>query len=125
LPPDDCLVFGEENPTEGEDPISWATWSDGAAGSPTIIGDADWGKLQLVVSEEGRSEVYNYGNSLPRIYTITENFYGTGQGTATLQIRGDTASFNQDDGEPPNWENYTVPITRSWQYVQVREIKSA
>lgn len=92
---------------------------------PTIIGDADWGKLELLVAEEGRSEVYNFGNALPRIYTLTEDFYGAGQGTATLQIRGDTDPFVQDDGEPPNWEAYAAPITRDWQYVQVREIKTA
>lgn len=117
-------VFGEQNPTEGETPVSWATWSDGAAGSPTISGDADWGKLELAIGEEGRSAVYDIGaDGYDHIFIVNENVYGTGQGTATLQIRGSAASFNQDDGEPPNWENYTAPITRSWRYVQIRETK--
>ncbi len=29
-------AFGEQNPTNGEDPVSWQTWSDGAAGAPWI-----------------------------------------------------------------------------------------
>ena len=37
-----------------------------------------------------------------------------------LMIRGDTASFLQDD-DPPSWEEYSAPITRTWRYVQVRE----
>ena len=114
-------AFGEESPTEGEAAVSWATWSDGAAGAPTIVGDADWGKLQLVIGEEGRSAVYDLGDSVERIYTVTENRYGTGQGSATLQIRGSADAFSQDDGEPPNWESYTEPVTRSWRYIQVRE----
>jgi len=108
----------------GESPVSWTTWSDGAGGAPTITGDPDWGKLELTIGEEGRSNVVDLTNATERIYTITENLYGTGSGVATLQIRGDTNVFLQDAGEPPNWENYTVPITRTWRYVQVREIKS-
>jgi hypothetical protein len=74
-------------------------------------------------NDEGRSQVYDLGDATPRIYTVLENFYGAGQGAATLQIRGDTDPFNQDDGEPPNWENYVAPITRSWRYIQVRAVK--
>jgi len=106
----------------GETPVSWATWSDGAAGAPTIVGDADWGKLQLVDGEEGRSAVYDMGSAMSLVWIVTENRYGTGQGWADLQIRGDTNPFNQDDALP-NWENYTVPILRTWRYVQVRESK--
>lgn len=105
----------------GEMPEEWSTWSDGAGGDPTVDGDPDWGKLYLACGEEGRSLVYDLSDVTPRIFTLTENRYGAGQGTATLQIRGQAGVFNQDDGEPPNWENYTVPIIRSWRYVQVRE----
>lgn len=119
------IAYGENNTTQGETEVSWATWSNGAGGTPTIIGDADWGKLELAVGQEGRSAVLDIGNSYERIYKLTENRYGTGQETATLQIRGDTSSFLQDAGEPPNWETYSTPITRTWRYVQVREIKSS
>ena len=121
----DCIAWGEENPLAGEHPVPWTTWSDGAGGDPTIDGDPQWGKLKLLVSEEGRSEVIDMGTLVERIYTIDENLYGTGSGTATLQIRGDSSVFTQDSGEPPNWEDYTVPITRTWRYVQVREIKTS
>ncbi len=105
--------------------MSWATWSNGAGGAPSIVGDANWGKLELTVGTEGRSGIIDMGDALERIYTLTENLYGTGQGTATLQIRGDINPFTQDSGEPPNWENYTVPLTRAWRYIQVREIKTS
>jgi hypothetical protein len=107
----------------GETPVSWQTFSDGAAGVPTIVGDADWGKLYLDPGEEGRSAVYDMGSGVDCIWVVTENRYGTGQGWATLQIRGDTNPFNQDDALP-DWENYAEPITRGWRYVQVREIKT-
>ena len=52
-------AFGEgpSEPAGGEDPVSWQTWSDGAAGIPDVVGDADWGKMKLDFHppEEGRS----------------------------------------------------------------------
>lgn len=121
-PPYDYIkAFGEQNPTQNETPVSWQTWSDGAGGTPTILGDSDWGKLKLVSGEEGRSAVYNIGTTGTYIFTLEENRYGSGTGTATLQIRGDTTSFSQDD-VVPTWENYTVPISRYWNYTQVRLI---
>ena len=117
-------MWGEEFPLAGETPVSWAVWSDGAGGSPVIDGDADWGKLKLILGDEGRSNVIDLGVATELIFTLTENLYGTGSGSATLQIRGDINVFTQDSGEPPNWENYAIPITRTWRYIQVREIKS-
>lgn len=113
-------AFGEENPTLGEDPVSWQTFSDGAAGIPDVVGDVDWGKLKLdLLGEEGRSAVYDLGAAATRKFTITENRYGTGAESATIQIRGDTSSFLQDDVLPA-WETYTVPVSKGYRYVQVR-----
>ena len=126
IPP--CLgeyAFGEQNPLAGEYPRSWQTWSDGAASVPTIIGDVNWGQVELGAGEEARSAVYDLGTDNNRMLTIEENRYGSGSGSATLQIRGDVNPFVQDSGEPPNWETYTVPIYKTWRYVQVRAIKSA
>ena len=118
-------AFGEQNPTQGEDAVSWQTWSDGAAGIPTITGDADWGKLTLDLSgEEGRSAVYDLGSAATRKFTLTENRYGTGAEDAVLQIRGSITSFLQDAAVPV-WEEYTAPISRYWRYVQVSETTSA
>jgi hypothetical protein len=117
------VAFGEQSPSQGETAVSWATWSDGAGGAPTISGDADWGKLQLLSGEEGRSQVYDMGSIQTLIWTVTENRYGTGSGTAQLQIRGSTTSFAQDD-VTPSWENYSGPVEKTWRYVQVRETKS-
>lgn len=113
-------AFGEQNPTQGEDPVSWQTWSDGAAGVPTITGDADWGKLHLpLTGAEGRSAVYDHGSTATRTYTLTENRYGTGASTALLQYRTDTTAFAQDDATPA-WTTYTVPFSVSARYVQIR-----
>lgn len=114
-------AFGEQNPTLGEDAVSWQTWSDGAAGIPNVTVNADWGKLSLQLSgAEGRSAVYDLGSAATRKFTLTENRYGTGAEDALLQIRGDTSSFLQD-AVLPVWETYSVAISRGWRYVQVRE----
>jgi len=94
-----ALIFGEENPTEGETKVAWPTFDDGATGAVTVIGDANWGKLQLSGNDEARSAVYDFSNANNRGYRLTENEYGSGQGDATLQIRGSADSFEQDDGE--------------------------
>lgn len=106
----------------GETASPWTLWDDGAGGPATVSGDSSWGKLNLGIGTEARSRVYDFGDANSRQYYLTENRYGTGQGTATLQIRGDTAPFIQDDNSV-TWETYTVPITRFWRYVQVREMK--
>lgn len=98
--------------------------SDGAGGKPTIIGDQDWGQLELDITEEGRSAVYDFGNSNNRTITVTENKYQAGQGTATLQIRGQGAAFLQDDVAPA-WETYSSSVNRTWRYIQVRSIKQS
>jgi hypothetical protein len=119
------LAFGEQTVSQGESPVPWPTWDDGAAGAVTVTGDANWGQLTLSVGKEGRSAVYDLGDANPRTYTLTLNRYGSGSGTSTLQIRGKTTSFTIDEGEPPNWATYTVPTLQSWRYIQVREIKSS
>jgi len=124
MPDTGGLAFGEQNPTQGESPESWQTWSDGAAGIPTVVGDADWGKLELAITEEGRSKVYDMSDSSLRTITLTENRYGTGQDTATLQYRISDALFLQDDVLPA-WNNYTIPVSETFRYIQVREIKSS
>jgi len=121
------IVFGEEYPLEGEAGISWQTWSDGAAGLPTVVGDSDWGNLQLGTSvSESRSAVYDLTNENLRIFTLTENRYGAGAlpEQATLQIRGDSSAFLQDDASP-DWTDYASPLTRTWRYVQIREVKQS
>lgn len=115
-------AYGEQTPTLGETAVSWQTWSDGNGNIPTIDGNADWGKLNLdLAGEEGRSAVYDLGSSHARTFTLTENRYGTGGESATLQIRGDTTIFTQDVYSP-NWETYSGSVSKTWQYVQIREV---
>lgn len=112
-------AFGEENPTEGETPESWATWSDGAAGNPTIIGDADWGQLKVQLNASGQSAVKDLGSTKNRIIVLTRDKYGSGSGSITIYIRGQAATFNQDDGSPA-WEEYTTPINKDWRFIQTK-----
>ena len=126
------LAFGVALPTTAnESPISWDSengaaigWSNGAGASVTVSGDASWGKMELDIGEQGRSQVYDMGAVYTYTFTITENRYGTGSGTATLQYRTDTSAFLQDDANPA-WTTYTVPFAVSCRYVQIRYIKSS
>ena len=111
-------AFGEENPTD-ENPESWVTWSDGAAGSPTIIGDADWGQLKVQLNASGQSAVKDLGSVKARIIVLKRDKYGSGSGSITIYIRGQAATFNQDDGSP-SWEEYTIPIRKDWRYIQAK-----
>lgn len=113
------LAWGEESPTEGEIAAPWSVWSDGAGGTPTITGDQDWGILSIDTDDEGRSNVYDFSNFVSRTYTLTLNRYGSGSGTPVVQIRGQNTSFLQDDVSP-SWETYSVPVAKTWRYVQVR-----
>jgi hypothetical protein len=113
------LAWGEESPNQGEVATPWNNWSDGAGGLPTIIDSQLWGALSVESAEEGRSQVYDFGSSTSRTYTLTLNRYGSGSGTPVVQIRGQNTSFNQDDISP-SWETYSTPVAKTWRYVQVR-----
>jgi len=111
-------AFGEQNPTD-ENQESWATWSDGAAGSPTIIGDADWGQLKVWLNASGQSAVKDLGSTKNRIIVVKRDKYGSGSGSITIYIRGQATSFTQDEGSP-SWEEYTTPVNKNWRYIQTR-----
>lgn len=116
-----AYAFGEQNPTQGEQPISWQTWSNGSGSVPTIQGDQNWGRMQLnTTNDQGRSAVYDLGSQMSYLFTLTKNRYGGGTGTATMQIRGSTGIFGQDDLTPV-WSDYLAPVTQTWRYVQVRD----
>ena len=76
------------------------------------------------MNEKGHSKVYDFGDAVDRIITLTENRYGAGQGTATLQMRGQAAVFTQDAANPA-WEAYSAPASKDWRFIQVREIKES
>ena len=113
-----ALSYGEETPTEGETTVGWDTWSDGAGGTPTIVGDATWGKIQLLTGEIAHGPVYNIGAGTHNI-KFTENKYGSGTGDFKIYIRGQAGVFTQD-AETPSWEEYTTQVIKTWEYVQVK-----
>ncbi len=82
----------------------------------------DWGKVQLSGGDEGRSAVYNLGTADNRQHTLNEDRYGVGQGFATLYIRGQATSFDQDDAMPA-WEEYTNPTLKTWRWMQIKAEK--
>ena len=94
-----AISYGEENPTDGEATVGWDTWSDGAGGTPTIVGDATWGKIQLLTGEIAHGPVYNVGAGSHNI-KFTENKYGSGTGNFKIYIRGQAGVFTQDAGTP-------------------------
>lgn len=118
LEPVGALVFGEQNPTDGETPIKWSTWS----GTGSITGDADWGKLHLENGQSQVGSVYDHGTAENRQYSLTLNKYGTGQGSATLSYRGSASAFNTNDVSP-SWTPYTGVFTATWRYIQVKEAR--
>ena len=115
------MAFGEQSPTSGETPISWQSFDDGAGGAPETSGDADWGKIVVQSGNEVRSRVYDLGDTTQRTFTIAIDTYGSGSGSGTVQIRGNSSYFAQDDVSP-SW--VSAPQTQSWQFVQVRITKS-
>ena len=106
----------------GEEAESWQTWRDEVGNVPTIIGDADWGQLELEFNEAGRSKVYGFTSTVKKLFTLTTNRYQAGQGTATIQIRGSATYFTQDDNVI-SWIDYTAPTGYEWKFVQIRVIK--
>ena len=109
------MAFGEQNPTDGETPISWATW----AGTGVIIGDINWGKLELNGGETQYSKVYDHGSAVLRQYQLTQNKYGTGQGSAVIQYRGSTTAFLATD-LTPTWNTYTGVFDATYRYIQIK-----
>ena len=86
-------AFGEQSPNQGEDAVSWQTWSDGAGGIPTVLVMLIGESYLTYTGAEGISAVYDLGSAVTRLFTLTRNRYGTGSATATLQIRGDTSTL--------------------------------
>lgn len=113
------IVFGEENPT-GELPITWQTWKKVDTSQPSVVGSADWGKVQLAFGEQILSPVSPVGESgRLRTFTLLSNKYGFGLGNLVVSIRGSDTPFDVYDVIPA-WETYTVPVARVWSYVQAR-----
>jgi len=78
--------------------------------------------LQLALNDEGRSKVYDFGISTLVKITLTENKYGTGQSSATIQYRYSDTTFNQDDVSPA-WNTYSTTTNVTFRFLQVRGIK--
>ena len=73
-----------------------------------------------VGGEVGVSDVVDLQLNTEKTFTLTRDAYGDGDGNVKISIRGQLGAFLWGDGEPPNWEVYTIPITRTWRYVQLK-----
>ncbi len=113
------IAWGELDPDPGESKESWATWSNGAGGSPTILGDADWGRLFLGKDGIAHSPVHHF-NALDSYTTLTKNKHGPdGVGSFKVYYRESDTPFLQDAGTPA-WDLYTNPVRLTKAYRQVR-----
>jgi len=117
-PPGTARAYGEESPSQGEYMISWATWLMSDGGAVSVLGDADWGKLQLYTGEIAQGPVFQLGIGTWPI-GIIKNRYGSGTGSFKTWVRGSTTNFSQLAGSP-SWEEWTGVVDRTWTYGQVR-----
>jgi hypothetical protein len=113
-----CITWGEIVPGPGESPEGWSFWSDGVGGSPIIIGDLDWGQLQLEPGDIAHSPVHHF-DSLNSVTAITLNNYGIGWGSVAVYYRESDIAFAQDD-LLPGWILYLGPIVLTKAFRQIR-----
>lgn len=114
-----AVAWGEQNPVT-EKPVSWQVWRRVDDGLPVLIGDVDWGRVALQVGEQILSDVQFMGDpGMLRTFTLLSNKYGFGSGSNVVSIRGSDTPFDLHDPTPA-WEPYTLPIVRTWSYVQAR-----
>jgi hypothetical protein len=111
-------TWGEQSPTEGERARPWSAWKLSGGGDIEISGDQSWGIAAVGSSDSLYSPVLFAGAGTHH-FSLLRDFYGSGIGTVSLYIRGDTSSFGQNDGSPA-WEAYTGPVDRTWTHVQMR-----
>jgi hypothetical protein len=113
------VTFGEEFPSS-EMSVVWQTWRKTDTTIPSVLGNANWGKVSLAFGEQALSPVEWLGNSGQlRTFTLLTNKYGFGTGNFIVSIRGSDTPFDTYDIVPA-WETYFTPITRTWSYVQTR-----
>ena len=113
------IAWGNEDCPPTETPESWATWSDGAGGAVTVMGDPDWGTLFLGRGVVAHSPVHHF-NALDSHTTLTKNKYGAGGvGSFKVYYRESNTPFLQDDGSPV-WSLYTNPVRLTNAYRQVK-----
>jgi len=86
--------------------------------------DSDWGKVKLETTEIGHSSVIDTGNTKSKTVTITTDKYGVGIGTGGIYYRGQAAEFAQG-AVLPAWQEYSVPFTVIWRWMQVKLIGPA
>ena len=79
----------------------------------------DWGRIKLETTDVGHSDVIDTGNVLSKVLTISTDRYGTGVGIGAIYIRGQATSFLQD-AVNPSWEEYTIPVAKTWRWMQVK-----
>jgi hypothetical protein len=93
----------------------WTEWKKADGSAVSVSGDPSYGTLQL--NEACYGPVVDLSTAATRLFSVENNKYAAGSGTATKQIRGSDAPFLWDDALP-EWE--TPPVQHRWRYVQIR-----
>lgn len=112
-------VWGEQNPTNGEEPKSWqlCKLTDGR-GIP-YEGSADWGKARVFESDAIVTDVIDTALASSKRIFAGLHRYGSGD-TPSVYVRGSDTSFGMYDGSP-SWSLYTgTPLVQTWRYVQLK-----
>ena len=113
------MLWGEENPTQGESEESWQEWETAPGFPVTVTGDADWGRASIEVGTPAYGPVVDRGDSALKVFRVQVDRYGSSSGSYVVKYRGDVDSFGKFDISP-NWHVYTKPTVLAWRYVQLR-----
>lgn len=122
MAPLDAVTWGEQEPSEDEEPVTWLRWQTAPDTPISVDGDPDWGDAIVVAETPIYSPVTDVGDANEKQFAIATDTYDTGSGTVTLSIRGSADPFDMHDDEEdgPEWQAYSAPVIAAWRYVQVR-----
>ena len=93
--------WGEQNPTQGESPETWQTWTTEAGAPITVTGDFNWG-MAILGDDAAQVSRVVYLSDGTWFITVTIDRYQTGFGTRNVYVRGSTTQ------------------NRTWTYMQIK-----
>jgi len=85
-----------------------------------IEGDPDWGSLRVEEGVSYFSPVVEMGDAVLKTLTAQRDRYGDGRGTVRISVRGSATWFREYDISPPDWVEYTAPLSQEWRWAQLK-----